>query len=49
MKKMMMTLGLFMTLVVSSASLFAGQGGCCNGSCCKDDCSCPCDCGCDCC
>ena len=47
MKKMMVTLGLFLTLAASSASLFAGQGGCCG--CCKEDCNCPCDCGCDCC
>lgn len=41
MKKVMMTLGLFATLLISSASLFAGDG-CCkdDAGCCKDGCAC---------
>ena len=37
MKKVMMTLGLFATLLVSSLSLFAADGGCCKDGCCKDE------------
>jgi len=46
MKKVIMTLGLFGTLLAGSLSLFAGDGcGCCKGdqACCKDGCD-KCDC-----
>ena len=47
MKKLMMTLGLFATLLVSSVALYAGNCcGCCksdNAACCKDGCE-KCDC-----
>ena len=44
MKKAMMSFGLFAALLVSSLSLFAGQGsGCCKDGCgCCDDGTCAC-------
>jgi hypothetical protein len=42
MKKLIMTLGLLATLLAGSMTLFAGDGCCNDGKCCKDDCNCAC-------